>query len=244
MLIRTIIWFIYFWVSLILLIPARLKLKKMNNEERIEEKDRLVDKAVKHWADSLLKLAGCEVEVIGEENVPKDRNVLFVSNHQGNFDIPVLIKHLEKPKGFIAKKELAKLPMVSNWMESMNCVFMDRDNLRESIKAIKEGTEILKSGYSLVLFPEGTRSKDGNLGEFKAGGLRLATKSKTDIVPITIDGTKDIMKKDSWLIRPAKVRIIVSPVIKMSEYEADTKELSEEIHDIISKNLNREKVTV
>lgn len=235
---RTIIWFIYFWISLILLIPSRIKVKRLENMGKIEEKDKLVDKTVKHWADSLLKLSGCEVEVIGEEHIPKDRNVLFVSNHQGNFDIPILIKHLEKPKGFIAKKEMERFPMVSNWMKKMPCVFMDRDNPRESIKAIKEGTELLKSGYSLVIFPEGTRSSDGNLGEFKAGGLRLATKSKVDIVPVTIDGTKDIMKKDGWIIRPAKVKIIVSPVINMSDYEGDTKELSEKIHNIISENLN------
>lgn len=239
---RTIIWFIYFWISLILLIPSRFKVKQFESRGKIEEKNKLVDKVVKHWADSLLKLAGCDIEVIGEENIPKDRNVLFVSNHQGNFDIPVLIKHLEKPKGFIAKKEMEDFPMVSSWMKDMPCVFMDRDNPRESIKAIKEGTEILKAGHSLVIFPEGTRSSDGNLGEFKAGGLRLATKSKVDIVPITIEGTKNIMKKDCWRIRPSKVKIIVSPVIDMSDYEGDTKELSEQIHQIISENLQQYKL--
>ena len=127
--------------------------------------------------------------------------------------------------------------MLSGWMKSMNCVFMDRDNPRESIRAIKDGTELLKEGYSLVLFPEGTRSKDGNLGEFKAGGLRLATKSKVDILPITINGTKDIMNKDSLIIRPAKVKVIVSPLIKVDEYDGDTKELTEVIHNIISQNL-------
>lgn len=214
------------------------KVKYLENRGRIEEKDQLSDKIAKRWADRLLRLSGCEVEVEGEENVPKDRNVLFVSNHQGNFDIPVLVKHLEKPKGFIAKKEMEKFPMISGWMKAINCVFMDRDNPRESIRAIKEGTLKLKEGYSLVLFPEGTRSKDGKLREFKAGGLRLATKSKVDIVPITINGTKNIMRRDSMIIRPAKVKIIVSPPIKTDDYDGDTKELSEVIHNIISKNLH------
>ena len=103
--IRTIIWFIYFGLSLILLIPSVLRAKYLENNGRIEEKDKLTDKTVKNWADNLLKLSGCEVEVVGEENVPKDRNVLFVSNHQGNFDIPVLVKYIEKPK-YVACKEL------------------------------------------------------------------------------------------------------------------------------------------
>lgn len=234
---RTIIWFIYFGISFILLIPSRIKVSYLEKHQRIEEKDILVNRTVKNWADRLLKVSGCKVEVIGAENIPKDRNVLFVSNHQGNFDIPLLIRYLDKPKGFVAKKELGKAPMLSSWMKAMNCVFMDRDNPRESIRAIKAGTNLLKEGYSLVLFPEGTRSRDGNLGEFKAGGLRLATKSKVDIVPITINGTKDIMNKDSLIIRPAKVKIIVSPVIKVEEYDEDTKELTDVIHNIISKNL-------
>ena len=235
--VRTVIWFIYFAISFILLIPSRIKVNYLQKHQKIEEKDILVDKIVKGWAGRLLRVSGCKVEVIGEENIPKGRNVLFVSNHQGNFDIPLLIKYLDKPKGFIAKKELGNLPMLSSWMKAMNCVFMDRDNPRESIRAIKEGTNLLKEGYSLVLFPEGTRSRDGKLGEFKAGGLRLATKSGVDIVPITINGTKDIMNKDSLIIRPAKVKITVSPVIKVDEYDGDTKELTEVIHNIISSNL-------
>ena len=235
--IRTIIWFLYFGLSLILLIPSVLKAKYLENHGRIEEKDKLTDKTVKNWSNNLLKLSGCDVEVIGEENVPKDRNVLFVSNHQSNFDIPVLVKYIEKPKGFIAKKELARIPVLKGWMKAMNCVLMDRDNPRDSIRAIKEGVSVLKAGYSLVLYPEGTRSKDGSLGEFKAGGFRLATKSKVDIVPVTIDGTKDIMQRDSIIIKPAKVKVTISTPIKTADYNGDTKELAQDIKDVISKNL-------
>lgn len=234
---RTIFWFIYFGISLILLIPSILRVKYLQSKERIVEKDKLVVKRTKGWADSLLRLSGCEVEVEGEENIPSDKNVLFVSNHQSNFDIPVLIKYLDKPKGFVAKKELGKVPLLRNWMEAMNCVFMDRDNPRESIRAIRDGIDLLKEGYSLVLFPEGTRSEDGNLSEFKSGGLRLAVKSKVDIVPITIEGTRNIMKKGSLLISPAKVKVTVLPAIKTEEYDGDTKRLTKDIRNIIFKNL-------
>lgn len=236
-LIRTIIWFAYFWITLIILIPSLIRVKVLDKKGEVDKKDSLVNIKVKWWARSLLKLSGCEIEVIGKENIPKDKNVLFVSNHQGNFDIPILLAHIEKPKAFIAKKELEKLPLVNRWMKAMNCIFMDRKSPRESIKSILTGIELLKDGYSLVLFPEGTRSEDGKLREFKPGGLKLATKSKVPIIPVTINGSKDIMKKGSLSIRPAKVTVIISKAIDVSEYSDDTKELTQDIYNIISKNL-------
>lgn len=236
---RTIVWFIYFWISLVLRIPSILRVKWLESRGMIKEKNELVDTIMKKWSSNLLKISGCSVEIVGTENIPKDRNVLFVSNHQGNFDIPILVKYIEKSKGFIAKKELSKMPMLGEWMKVMNCVFMDRNNPRESIGAIKRGIELLKQGYSLVIFPEGTRSEDGRLGTFKAGGLKLATKSKVDVVPITIDGTIDIMRKNSLLIKPAKVRVTVYPVIDMNEFSGDTKELTDELEKIISSNLQQ-----
>ena len=234
---RTVIWFAYFWISLILLVPSHLRVKWLERHDRLSERDALVDKCVKGWAGRLLKLSGCEVEVIGEENVPRDRNVLFVSNHQGNFDIPVLIRHIKKPKGFIAKKELGKMPLVRDWMKDMDCVFMDRDNPRESIRAIREGIDVLKKGNSLVLFPEGTRSSDGKLLEFKPGGLRLATKTGVLVVPVTINGTRHIMKKDSFIIKPARVRVVVSKPIDVGVFDSDTLALSEAVKKEISRNL-------
>ena len=236
-LIRTIIWFAYFWITLIILTPSLIRVKVLDKKGEVDKKDSLVNIKVKWWARSLLKLSGCEIEVIGKENIPKDKNVLFVSNHQGNFDIPILLAHIEKPKAFIAKKELEKLPLVNRWMKAMNCIFMDRKSPRESIKSILTGIELLKDGYSLVLFPEGTRSEDGKLREFKPGGLKLATKSKVPIIPVTINGSKDIMKKGSLSIRPAKVTVIISKAIDVSEYSDDTKELTQDIYNIISKNL-------
>ena len=237
--VRTIVWFIYFGISLILLIPSILKVNYLKSKGKIEKMDKLVEKRTKNWADSLLRLSGCEVEVEGQENIPKDKNVLFVSNHQSNFDIPILMKYLDKHKGFIAKKELGKIPLLNGWMKAMHCVFMDRDNPRESIRAIREGIDLLKEGYSLVLFPEGTRSEDGNLGEFKSGGLRLAVKSKVDVVPIVIEGTSGIMKKGSILIKPAKVKVKILPLVKTEKYKDDTKKLTKNIRNIIYKNSDK-----
>jgi 1-acyl-sn-glycerol-3-phosphate acyltransferase len=109
---RTIIWFIYFWAVLIKLIPALYRVKQLQRSGRIQERDKLVDVKVKEWSQSLVKLSGSKITVSGEENIPKDTAVLFVSNHQGNFDIPLLLGYLQKPKAFISKIEVKKMPFI------------------------------------------------------------------------------------------------------------------------------------
>ncbi|OHW63216.1 1-acyl-sn-glycerol-3-phosphate acyltransferase [Andreesenia angusta] len=236
---RTLKWFIGFWASLIMLIPKSRKTRVLEESGDFEKRDEMVAEVVPNWARKLIELSGSEVEVVGEENLPKDETVLFVSNHQGNFDIPLLLGYIDKPKAFMAKKEMEKMPMVSTWMKYMQCVFMDRDNPRESLKAIKQGSEKLKEGYSMVIFPEGTRSEDGQLKDFKQGAFKLATKSKVPIVPVTISGSNRIMEKGSIKINPAKVKLVIAePVYMTEEYEKDTKLLSEKIKSVIEGNLS------
>ncbi len=236
--VRTIVWFIYFWWHLFTLQPSLCRIKALDKAGNIVERDALVSNKAKGWARSLVSLSGCKVEVTGEEHIPEDEAVLFVSNHQGNFDIPILLGFIKKPKAFVAKNELRKFPIIGTWMKYMNCIFMDRDNPRESIKAINHGAKILKEGYSLVIFPEGTRSKDGTLGVFKPGAFKLATKSGVCIVPVTIKGSNQIMKKGSFIIKPAEVEVVISPAIKMEQgLDKDTKALAENVRNIISENL-------
>ncbi len=235
---RTIRWFIYFWYSLIALIPDMKNANKLDEQGDIAKKDQLVYEKASNWAKTLVELTDTKVNIIGEDNIPKDEAVLFVSNHQGNFDIPILLGFINKPKAFVAKEELRKLPLLRTWMEYMNCIFLNRSNNRESIKAIKQGINNLKQGYSMVIFPEGTRSKDGNLGEFKPGALKLATKSKCRIVPVTINGSKNIMTKGSFIIKPAEVEVIISKPMEIEEgMDKDTKALTENIRNIIKANL-------
>lgn len=235
---RTIVWIIYFVFSLICTIPSLLKAKRYDNKNKISERDVIVDKVARKWAKGLVNITGSKVEVKGQENIPKSQAVLFVSNHQGNFDIPILLGFIDKQKAFISKAEVKKIPIIKPWMELMHCVFMDRKNMRQSAKAIIQGVKNLKSGYSLVIFPEGTRSKDGSLGTFKPGSLKLATKAKIPIIPITINGTKNIMEKRSFVIKPSDVEIIISPPITAEEYSnKDTKQIAEEVRNIIAKNL-------
>nr|WP_207754855.1 lysophospholipid acyltransferase family protein [Desulforadius tongensis] len=220
--------------SLILLAKVNRLIK--NGKDR--QAEQLVHEIAKKWARSLIKHTGSTVEVYGLENIPAG-NVLFVSNHQGNFDIPLLIGYIDKPKGFIAKIELKKIPIISTWMRKINCVFIDRSNLRESMKAIIESVKLLKQGKSMVLFPEGTRSKSNKLGSFKPGGIKSAVKAQVPIVPVTINGSYRILEHNKFFIKPARIKIVISEPIyvnKLTKEERDN--LPNRLREIIAANLD------
>ncbi|SKC85446.1 lysophospholipid acyltransferase family protein [Maledivibacter halophilus] len=236
--VRTIIWVIYFIIKLLLITPKLIKLKSLGRQDKIEERDKLAYKVARSWGRDLIEKSGSKVKVIGEENVPKDRPVLFVSNHQSYLDIPILLGYIDKPKAFIAKKELSNIPLFSTWMKSLQCVFIDRSDIRQSLRAIKKGIELLKKGYSFVIFPEGTRSKDGNLMEFKPGSLKMAIKAKVPIVPVTIKGANKIMPRGKIVIIPTDVEIIISKPIFIDDGIAkDSKGLTEQVWNTINDNL-------
>ncbi|GGB39856.1 lysophospholipid acyltransferase family protein [Fictibacillus barbaricus] len=234
---RTIIWFIYFWGVLLKLIPALNRVKHLQKTGNIQERDTLVDKKVKEWSTSLVKLSGSKITVSGEENIPADTAVLFVSNHQGNFDIPILLGYIKKPKAFISKIEVKKMPFIGTWMEQLNCLFMDRKNVRQSVQAINEGAKLLKNGTSLVIFPEGTRSKGDEMSAFKPGSFKLAIKSGVPIIPVTIDGSYKIMEKQGFWIKPAEVYITVHPPIYPQHQEA--KELAVQSQRVIKEGVKK-----
>lgn len=237
---RTIIWFIYFWIHLIITLPALQRVKKLEKTGQMEAKEELVYKTSRNWARKLVKLAGGKVDVNGYENLPKDEACLFVSNHQGNFDIPILIGFLNKPVGFISKIEVKKLPILNKWMEHMNCIFMDRKDRRQAVKSINTGAEKLKDGSSLVIFPEGTRSKGMDMNSFKAGSFKLAQKSGVTIVPVVINGSYKIMEQNGFKIRPADVTVTILSPIPYEQYkEKDMKQVAEDVETLISQELNK-----
>jgi len=235
---RTIIWFIYFWLYLIKIMPEYLKVNRLFKEGKIKERDILASSTASKWARFLLKLAGAKVTVTGAENVPEDRAVLFVSNHQGNFDIPILLGCIDKPMAFIAKIEMLKMPIISNWMKHMNCVFMDRSDMRQSLRVMNDATKYLKQGYSMSVFPEGTRSKGNSMGEFKAGSLRIAVKANVPIVPVTIKGSYKLMEQNGFIIKPAQVEVVIAePIETIGLTKEQINSLHEEVRTIISGNL-------
>lgn len=237
---RSIVWYIVFFGTLILSIPAMIRTKMLTKKGLEEKRDEVVYKTTTTWAKILLKVAGVKVKVHGLENIPKDKNVLYIGNHQGNFDIPIYMSQIPGLKGFVSKIEVKKIPGVRTWMEYMYCVFMDRSSLRKSGEAIIEGVKILKKGHSLVIFPEGTRSKGDKMGEFKAGSFKLATKSKVPIVPVTMSGSYKIMEnnKKKWLVKPAIVDLYIHPAIETANLNKEEQDaLITHVYEIIKSKL-------
>jgi len=185
---------------------------RYDREGKIAERDAMVNERVPAWARYVVKISGGSVEVVGLENIPKDTAVVFVGNHQGYMDIPILLGYVDKPKAFIAKIEILKVPMLSVWMKLMQCSFLDRKDMRQSVRAMGEAVESVKKGYSLVIFPEGTRSRGGPVGEFKAGSFKLALKSGVPIIPVTIDGSWRILEETGRL-KTASVKVTLHPPI-------------------------------
>ncbi len=230
---RTIKWYLNFVITLVVMFPKILQLEKIKDTTEISKFDDEVFDITKTWAKKQLDAAGVNVIVTGSKNLPTE-NVLFVSNHQGNFDIPLLMVYATKPKGFIAKKSLESFPIVNRYMYLMNSLFLDRDNVKEAGKVIIKGINILKEGHSLVIFPEGTRAKSSTMGEFKSGATKLAIKSKVKIVPISIEGTYKIMEENNNKIVPQTVRMHIHEAIDTTNLTKEEENgLSDKLRDII-----------
>lgn len=226
---RTVIWFTAMWGSLILLLPVYLKINGLVKHGKQQEADDLVYTIAGKWAKQLTKLAGSRVQLEQIEELPKVP-FLIVANHQGNFDIPLILGHVTSRVGFLSKVENGKLPFVGSWMRLLHCVFIERGNPREAVKAIQLGVDTLNQGYNLVLFPEGTRSKTGKLQDFKPGSLKLAAKAGVPIVPVIIDGSFNMMKKGSLIIHPADIKITLGKHFDPSAYES-TNQLSDALEE-------------
>jgi len=234
---KTFSWFAYLWWNML---KPRFELQKLNRQGKIAERDSCAHAIARKWAQTGLSMNGSSIHVTGIENVPATGGVLFVANHQSNFDIPILIGHIPRDKGFIAKQELLKVRPFGRWMKYIGCVFINRSDPRQSVQAISDAAQSLTEGHSLVIFPEGTRSADGSIGPFKAGSLKLALMSGVPIVPISISGSKDIMPKGSSVIRSAKVNVVVSPSLSANELNGMTSnEIAKKVRDIIVENLSR-----
>jgi 1-acyl-sn-glycerol-3-phosphate acyltransferase len=230
---RTILWFIYFWIHLIYISGSMLKANSLSKSGKPKELYELLTKITLQWSGNLLWIAGVRLNVKGFENIP-DEAVVFVSNHQGNFDIPIMFATLRKPIGFIAKIEILKMPFIRTWMKHLKCIFIDRKDVRQSLTALGGASEILKEGYSLLIFPEGTRSKTDEIHEFKAGALKVALSSSAKIVPIRIDGSYKIMERQGIWIKPGLVNVTILPVIDTKDMSRErSKGLGDEIRELL-----------
>ncbi|NJP38729.1 lysophospholipid acyltransferase family protein [Alkalicoccus luteus] len=234
--IRTFLWFVYFFIHLILVIPGLGIAHLLKRKDRAKA-DAYIHRRAYLWASSLVRFAGGKVSVHGNDNLPEGP-VLFVAGHQGNFDIPIILSTANRKIGFISKVEVKKIPLIGSWMKLLDCVFIDRNDRRQSVAAIREGAEKLKAGCSLVIFPEGTRNRGGQPGQFKKGSLKLAQLSGVPIIPVTTDGSYKMMEANGGRMKPAHVTITYGePVTIHQDKKVDAAELAALVQQKVEEHL-------
>ena len=190
--------------------------------------------AIVIWALSVMKfLSGAKVTVKGLENIPEDTAVLYVSNHRSYFDIVIGYTLVRPLCGFVSKKEIKKVPVLSGWMKRMHCLFLDRSDIREGMKMVLAGVDNLKNGISIFICPEGTRGKtDDSLKEFKEGSFKMAEKAKVPIVPVAFNNTSAIFEDHFPFIKKAKVIVEFGKPIYIENLDKEQKKhLGDIAHD-------------
>lgn len=190
----------------------------------------------------VLRFAGTKITVLGRDNVPKDEAVLYAANHRGFADVPVGYITFPTPTGFVAKKEMKKFPLFSWWMKNMNCIFLDRENMKEGFKAILQGIENIKNGYSMIIMPEGTRNQKDELLPFKEGSLKMAEKTGCAIIPVAISNTEAVFEQQMPWVKKAHVIIHYGIPVYPRELPPENKKfLGAYIRNIVAGMLNEDK---
>ena len=162
------------------------------------------------WAKMILRVCGVKVRVKGMENVKENLPHVFLTNHQSYFDIFALLAHLPADFKFILKQELMKIPLLGLSMKRAGYIAINREDPRGAVKSLREAAEKIKNGSSVVIFPEGTRSRDGRLQPFKSGGFHLALKAGCDVVPVAIINSRNIVPKGSLRINKGSFALNIS----------------------------------
>lgn len=175
---------------------------------------------------AVLWVGGVKVTFIGEENVPKDAPVLYIGNHRSFFDIPLTYPRCPIRTGYVAKKEMENVPLLSTWMKRLHCLFLDRKDIKQGLKTILEAIEKVKSGISICIFPEGTRNKNESELEmlpFHEGSFKIATKAKCPIIPIAISNSANIWEVHFPKVKPTHVIVEYGKPIYVDELEKEDK---------------------
>ncbi len=184
------------------------------------------------------KATGSSILIEGLENLPKKtKNLCIVSNHQSYYDILVIIGYVPILVGFLAKKELSKIPMLNGWMHGMGCIFLDRSSPHAAVRAIEKGVQSIKDGNAITLFPEGTRSKSQKMGSFKPGSLKLAIRAGATIVPVSLNNSFKIYEENRK-VKKANVKMVIHKPIDVTHEEyKDSKVLSDKLWATINSGL-------
>ena len=199
----------------------------------------LVDRLIRFWSRLFLTTGPVTLEMSGQDNIDPSQQYVFVANHLSNFDIPVMFLSIPVPIRYLAKKEIYKIPVVAQAMNSIGIIKTDRQAGPASHALINEGVAKAKSrGHSLIIFPEGTRSRDGKLGTFKKGAFRIAIANELPVVPVSIRGTWEVWMPDAKVFYPGHAVVVVHEPIPTEDMDlTQIDALRDRCHGIIAADL-------
>jgi 1-acyl-sn-glycerol-3-phosphate acyltransferase len=234
---RLVIAMIFLLVFFIISIPIyliELLIGRFNRHAVVASSQRIVAAA----SFILMFICGVRRTVIGRENVPNNEPVLYISNHRSYFDIVVAYYTLPTLTSFMAKKEIARVPFLSWWMHFLQCLFLDRDDIKQGLKTILKGIDLVKAGYSVFISPEGTRSQGQEMRPFKEGSFKIAEKTGCAIIPVSISNTDEVFENHMpWVHSTHVVIEYGKPIYPKELAKEQQKFLGSYVQEIIRQTL-------
>lgn len=211
---------------------------KFNPDLKNKSSQRIVQYAFK----IILFIAGVKLTVKGFENIPKDKAVLYIGNHRSYFDIVITYSLCPGLTGYVAKKEMEKIPLLSTWMKYLHCLFLDREDMKEGLKTILTGIDYIKHGISICIFPEGTRNSGDKMLPFKEGSLKMADKTGCPVIPMALTNTRDIFENHFPKIKKTHVILEYGAPIYPKELSKEDKKFlgaytQKKIQEMYEKNI-------
>lgn len=187
------------------------------------------------WSWLILKTSGIRVRAEGLENLPPRQTAIYCVNHQSAMDIPVLFVHLPVQFRFVAKRQLFNLPFLGWHLRRSGHIPVDRGRPREGMKGMKKVAQEIREGKSVLLFPEGHRSREGGMLPFRTGSFYIAILSGVPVVPITLNGTRSVLKPDTYHVRAGQTAMIVHPAVPTEGLTVkDVDKLAEQVRAVIA----------
>jgi 1-acyl-sn-glycerol-3-phosphate acyltransferase len=208
----------------------------------IDPQGKRVYRINRFWTWLLLRLGGVSLRVQGRENLDPGEPYIFISNHQSNVDIPVLIQALPQFQlRWIAKKELVRVPLFGWAMWASKHIMLDRADPLDARRSLERARQRIAAGISIVIFPEGTRSRDGSLLPFKKGGFLMAAKAGVKIVPVSIIGSGALLSAGEWRLKAGSVQVVIDRPIGCENYRiGNLKALSDQVRQVILSRLEEQ----
>ncbi|MCW8860269.1 MAG: 1-acyl-sn-glycerol-3-phosphate acyltransferase [Deltaproteobacteria bacterium] len=230
---RTLLFYFLFFLWSVIIILLALPLSLISA-------DRIHSCAIL-WGRTCLLFAGLKLQVNGAENIPATGPAIYVSNHQSNFDIPILYAGLPIQFRWMAKQELFRVPFFGLAMKRCGYIAIDRSDRHKALHSLNLAAQKIKAGTSVVIFPEGTRTPDGKVQEFKKGALLIAAKAEVPVIPVAINGSYQVQPKGQWAVGSGPLTLTIFPPLATRNLKvSEVGQLTRKVHDQIAGTLEGE----